>query len=214
MTGTVFENPRRAIDRWALAVLGVVIAAVVCTLLLDRHAGTLRDESAWICIKRAEEFRGQKNEAGALTELKEASLRDPTWALPHEQAGLIRYNRKEWEEAVSAYRKALECGSTSEDTRGKIIWCLIHLENFEGAAVFGEAAMKNGFDTPNFRRYVAEAYWRAGKPAKALPHLEGAVKSFPKDLFLLERLVKAYRQTGDQAKAEAAHARIEQIKEQ
>ncbi len=214
MTDATFERPRRALLLWGLAVLGVYLLLAAGDRALFAKAAAMREQSPWTYLKAAERLERQNNWLGALEKLEEAARRAPDSPVPYERMGLIHYNRqRHWDEALEAFRKALELGSKSADVRGKIIWSLIRLGRFEGAAEFGAACIDDGYTAPEFPRYVAEAYWRAGFHRKAIPYYRQALEGFPNDLYLMERLMEAYKRADNEAAAKRMQQRIDELME-
>ena len=68
--------------------------------------------------------------------------------------------------------------------------------------------MAQGFTSPGFVRHVAEAYHRAGDIAESIPLYETALRNFPNDVSLMQRLMAAYEESGTQEKAEELRLRI------
>ena len=214
MTEATFHRPQRALLAWALLVLAAYGLVAAGDWVLFHQVSRMREQSPWTYLKEAERLERQNNWLGALEMLEEAARRAPDSPVPHERMGLIHYNRqRDWDKALEAFRKALELGSRSADVRGKIIWSLIRLGRHEGAAEFGAACIDDGYTAPEFPRYVAEAWWRAGKPKKAIPYFQQALEGFPNDLYLMERLMEAHRKAGNQAAARKMQQRIDELME-
>ena len=201
-------NPRKILALWCtvLIVLAVVLGAY--TVLLHGQVQAMRENSPWTYLKQAETLRQQSNIPGALRALEKAAELGPHSPVPHERAGLIHYDAKEWEKSLASYQRALELGTQEVDPRGKIIWCLIRLERHAEAAAFGEACIRDGRSNPAFHRYVAEAFRRAGNHEKAIQYYEAARRHEPHDIVLMQHLVELYTATGAPAKAETLQQRI------
>jgi len=212
MEPTPFANPRRLLLRWALAwSLGLALW-LGYQLAVHQYVRHVRATSPWTYLRAAANLDANHDWMGALAMLEEAARRDPASPVPYERAGLLYYERGNlYEKALEQYREALQRGSKSVDVRGKIIWCLIHLKRYRAAAEFGEVCIKEGIDSPYFPRFVAEAYRRAEEHAAAIPYWEEALKRFPNDLYLLERLSQSYKAVGETGKAEGLRQRIEAI---
>lgn len=208
-TGT-FARPRRILALW-LALLCAGFAALGAGYgWLIRHERHLREHSPWTHLKEAERLKDANRPQAAIAALRRAADLDPASPVPHEEMGRIFYTRQsDWGKAIEAYRQALVLGSQSVEARGKIIWSLIHLGRFKDAAEFGVLCLQQGYEEPEFRRYIAEAYRRAGMHAESIPYFEEAVEAFPGDTQLLERLVQAYTAVGDADKAADARERLQ-----
>lgn len=211
MTASTFANPRKYLLRWAGAIACGVIVLLAANFSLCRHVAVLRESSPWSYLKAAEALKAKNNWTGAIQMLDEAAKRDPKSAVPWERMGQIQYNQEQWDKALQSFQNALDRGSRDTDARGKIIWCLIHLRRFDGAAAFAKACIEGGDTSPYLPRYTAEAYRRAGRFAEAIPYLQQALKGFPDDLYLMELLVQCYKQLGSQQEAAAIQQRIESL---
>jgi len=200
-------RPLLAIWAGVLALGGLL--ALGAYLALNGYVEHLRMASPWTYLKAAERFESENNFARAIDMLNEAARRAPSSAVPHERAGLILYtHRKDWAGALAAFDHALERGTDSLDVRGKKMWALMHLGRHDEAADFGRACIAEGQTSPNFPRYTAEALFRGGHFEAAAPYFETALRSFPKDLLLLERLRDCYRNADQPEKAAAIEQRI------
>jgi tetratricopeptide (TPR) repeat protein len=209
-----FPNPAKVLGTWAAVLVAAGIILAAHEYWLFGQAEALRAASPWACLKTAERFEAQGNWQGALDMLGEAARRDPASPLPYERMGMLYYNQqKQWPKALEAFRNAIARGSKDIDVRGKIMWCLIHLGEYRTATEFGKACMDEGFDSPHFPRYIAEACRRAGEDAESIPYFEQALEGFPGDLYLMERLMQAYRKVGNAERAEALQQQIERREE-
>lgn len=206
---SVYQDARPVLVVWAaLLVLGILLAAG-WEAGLAGYVGVKRAESPWTYLKAAERYEADKNWARALSALDEAAKRDPASPTPYERMGLIHYeHRQDWAAALTSFREAIARNSTSIDVRGKTIWSLIHLKRYDDAATFGEECMAKGENSPYFPRFTGEAWYRGGQPEKAIPHLEAALKGFPTDILLMERLLSCYTKVGDTDKAQRIEARL------
>ena len=215
MGEALYRHPRRALFTWFSVLLLAMGLVAASNMVFFRRAEVMREESAWTYLKRAEERRHANDWVGAVALLEEAARRDPEWPIPHEQAGMICYSQGgQWEKSLQYFLEALKRGSQSIDIRGKTMWSFIHLERFDDAAEFGIQCIRSeGQTSPDFPRYVAEAFFRGGKFTQSIPYFEDALKGFPNDMYLLEKLTYAYQQTGEQDKAEAIRKRIEYLAE-
>lgn len=214
MRKPVFQRPERALFIWGAA-LGVAIAgALAMHVWFAGYHERLRDASPWTYLKAAEDFEKQNNWIGAVKMLEEAVKRDNTLPLPHERMGRIFYEDRNWAKALAAFREAIARGSRDENVRGRIMWCLIHLKQYDNATEFGKECIKDGYVEPFFPRYTAEALQRAGKQAESIPYWEDALKATPNDLYLLEHLFAAHEAAGNKERAAVIKKQIEAFAEQ
>lgn len=205
-----FTYPRRIILIWML--LLVLGGAVLATSIgfLHRRTDALRSASPWTYLKEAERLKNANRPMDALEALRHAAALDSTSPVPYEEMGRIYFTRQsDWKNALESYGEALALGSESADVRGKTMWCLIHLGRYREAAEFGQLCITQGFDAPDFDRYIAEAYRRAKMDKESIPYFEDAVAAFPGDNMLLERLMDAYAAVGDIEKRDAIKQRLE-----
>jgi len=194
----VYQDARPVLVGWAALLLLGGLLATGWQAGLAGYVGVQRTESPWTYLKAAERYEADKNWARALEALQEAARRGPKAPDPYERMGFIHYeHRQDWTAALAAYREALARGSDSIDARGKIIWSLIHLKRNTEAAAFGQVCIDEGHSSAYFPRYTGEALFRGNEHAKAIPYLEQALKNFPTDILLMERLLACYTKVGD-----------------
>lgn len=201
-------NPNKIMAVWASSITLLALIVGVYTLLLHNQVDAMRQSSPWTYLKKAEELRKQNNTNAALRMLQRATELDAASPLPHERAGLIYYEMKNWASALASYQQALALGSKEVDARGKMIWCFVHLDRPLEGAEFGEGCIQAGTSTAVFPRYVAHAYRLAGKLDKAIEYYEAARRKEPNDLTLIERLVELYTRTGRPENAAALQQRV------
>ncbi len=211
MTTPDFERSRKRLYQWALTIACAACALIAANAALAYRVSVLRERSPWTYLKAAESLKARNNWAGAVQMLEEAANRDPQSPVAWERMGQIQYNQEQWEKALFAFQNALDRGSRDTDARGKVIWCLIHLRRFDGAAAFAKACIDEGDPSPYLPRYAAEAYRRAGRYAEAIPYLDKALEGFPDDLYLMELLLQCYKHLGNQQKAAEIQQRIERL---
>lgn len=205
----LYADARPVLVTWAAVLAFGVLLAAGWQAGLAGYVGAQRASSPWTYLKAAERYESEQNWAQALAMLQEAAKRDPKSPVAYERMGLLLYTqRSDWPNALKAFDEALARKSASLDVRGKYIWSLIHLKRYDEAAAFGQRCIDEGHQSPNFPRYTGEAFYRAGKHALALPHLENALKGFPNDMLLLERLLTCYKAVGDTEKQAKIEARI------
>jgi len=203
-----FKNPQTVVLSWALLVAAVFLLTLFSNTLLRGHVAKLREESPWTYMKAARELMAENNMVGALRQLEEAMRRGPDSDKPYVLAGNIHYQNKKWEQAFDAYKNAIDRGNYDEGVRGRVIWTLIKLRRYEGAVAFSQKSMEEGFESPGFLRHVADAYHYAGKVGESTSFYETALKGFPNDTYLMNRLAEAYAALGKGEEAERLRARI------
>ncbi len=211
MTDASCSNPKKILTRWACGILAGAALVGLFNLLLFRHAAALREANPWTYLREADRLRAENDWMGAVGMLREAARRDPNSPVPWERMGLLYYNARHWDKALDAYRTALKNGSRDADVRGKIIWCLIHLNRYDGAAEFGKACLEEGYASAHIHRAIGEALRRAGRHDEAIPYLETALKSFPNDPYLIDQLAQACRLVGDEERARQLRQRIDDL---
>ena len=173
-----------------------------------RYARHLRAQDYRTYLSAADQAMKQHDLPRAVGQLGEALRLAPQEPQVHKVTGDVYYGAGKWERAVAAYTKAIELGSPELGARTNMLWALVELGRNDEAVAFGQAALADGFTSPAISRYIAVAYWRAGKHAEAIPHLEEALKGYSNDLYLMDHLRQAYRSTGATEKAEEIEVRI------
>lgn len=211
MAGRFVQSPERWLAAWA----ALIVAGFIAVQGVDRAILAYSERV------RASDYRTFVAEAGRLADAGqideaflslETALRLAPYAPePHLMVGHLHYRRQRWEDAILAYRRALQNGTPDIGARLNTVWAFIQLGRHADAVALGEVSMKSGFDTPLMARYVAEAQLRAGNFDEAIPHLQAALESFRNDLYLWEQLARAAREMGDEALEVRALARIESI---
>jgi tetratricopeptide (TPR) repeat protein len=210
VSGGTFTHPRRILAAWLALLLAGAALLGLGYAWLARHEARLREGSPWTHLKEAERLKNANRPQAAIAALQRAAELDPASPVPHEEMGRIYYTRQsDWTKAIESYRQALVLGSESIEARGKILWSLIHLGRYQDAAEFGIGCVQQGYEDPEFDRYIAEAYRRAGMHAESIPYFEAAVEAFPGDTLLLERLIQAYTAIGDAEKAAETDRRLQ-----
>ncbi|MSO45707.1 MAG: tetratricopeptide repeat protein [Acidobacteria bacterium] len=137
------------------------------------------------------------NLKGAIGVLEEIVGDEPriaaTLAQYQEQAGLFR-------EAAASYTVALMVTPTSRDLKFRRIAMLINAKEFATAAALAEEARSAHTDDLRFPRMRARAFIEGGESERAVAVLEGAARTFPKDLstqFALADLYITLRRPAD-----------------
>jgi tetratricopeptide (TPR) repeat protein len=206
-----FTNTRRAITLWALLLVTGFVFIEVFNLACMRYARDIREKDYRTYLAEAAKRMAQFDLPGAMTHVDEAKRRGPKAAEPDAMAGHIQYQLKHWEQAIIEYKSAIAKGTQEEGVFLNTVWALIELRRYDEAAEIGARALLEGIATPALPRYIAEAYFRSGNMAEAIPYFERALEGYPNDLYLLDHLRQAYRATKQLDKAEAMRARIADV---
>lgn len=207
-----FRHPQVILLVWAGLVLSGVVLSLWGNVALVQHVRYLRAHDPMPHLTTAETLvaRGSIQEAWA--ELRSAMEKAPKDARVFKVVGDLHFRQKEWIEAVDAYRSAIDEGSDAPGVFANTLWALIELSHYPEAIAFGEDCIRRGLTDAVIPRYIAEAYLRSGDRAAAIPFLEKALERYTNDLYLLGKLLGAYRMTGDTAKAQALEQRITALK--
>lgn len=211
MTVEPITNTRSIVVLWGLLLLAVLLTCEAFTVGLQRYAEQRREQDYHTYLNEALRLVGRNDYAGAMNQVNEALKRAQGVPEPYVQAGHIHYRLKQWEQAVAAYRKAIELGSPDKGVRLNAVWSLIELKQYDQATALGRQALAEGISSPALPRYVGEAYSRGGKPAEAIPFYEEALKGYPNDLYLLDHLRQAYSAVGNAEKATQMRNRIADV---
>lgn len=207
--------PRKASLAFVLSWLSAIMigAALLAgaNMAMARYACYDRDRRPETYISLSETAMNQGDFAAALRFWEEAFDRAPESPLVHKVRGDIHYNQNQWRDALAAYQKALEFGSTAKGVRMNALWCLVELKRYTKALEFGRLCMKEGLDDADLYRRTAEACFRGGMHAEAIPLFEKALQGYSDDLFLMEHLRQAYRAVGREEEAEKLAQKIVQL---
>lgn len=125
--------------------------------------------------------------------------------------GHLHYRLKKWGYALEAYQMAIQHGSKDAGIRQNIVWAYIELGQFRKAAQVGRQYHEEGLIGGQLLRYISEAHLRMDSPKGAIPYLKAALEMEPNALFLLDKLERCYRQTGQQEQADTVKEHIEEL---
>ena len=208
------KHPRRWFAVWAaLLALGFVgVYGVDRAILAYSERVRASDYMTYVAEATHMAEVGQLEEA--FIPLREALALAPYAPEPHLVHGHLHYRLQQWEDALLAYRRALQYGTPEIGARLNAMWASIQLGRYADAVALGEVSIKSGFTSPVMVRYIAEAYYRAGDYAEAIPYIEEALKGYPNDLYLWEHLMQAGRRTENEALEQRARNRIQSIQGQ
>ncbi len=154
---------------------------------------------------RAETYKVQGQDAGAIREYQSAVALEPQNAALYEALGELYLNQHQLPQAGEALEKALEAGPT----RPRSLYLMGRFELGEQrpdkAINYLEKALRYDPSLLEARASLGMAYLRAGKPALAVPQLqESASLDYYGDLHYM--LYQAYRDLGQTARARDALA--------
>jgi len=206
------SNPRYIL--WALLLLILVAGGVAANVALHRQVERWRDRNPAFHWAEADRMIAERDYVGAKLESDRALALAPERPEPHEVSGRLHYALQQWDQAFAAYRRAIALGGRNPFLHGRALWCLVHLGRYEEAAELGVAALEEGVEAPNLRRYIGDAYRRAGKAGQAIPFYEAALLETPNNLDLMNHLAAAYRVAGLNKKADGVLQRIDQASAQ
>ncbi|MBI2421435.1 MAG: tetratricopeptide repeat protein [Candidatus Hydrogenedentes bacterium] len=197
MGKATITHARAVLTAWSLVLIIGFAAIATGDYAMLRYAQFLKSQDyeafvsdAGICIEN-------KDYAGAQAALREALRLAPDAPSPQVMRGHFHYHRQEWRAAIEAYKKAQKLGSTDIGLLQNIVWAHIELGEFTEAAEFGERSIAEANAGPRLPLYTAEAFFRAGKYAKAVPYLKAALALEPDNAYVMERLRVAAQRGGD-----------------
>ena len=177
-----------------LVVLGVFTVAI--NVAMARYAGRDRERRPETYIARAEAAMNERDYTAALRHWEQAHERGPKDDLVFKVLGDIHYNLQHWTDALDAYKTAIELGSDALGVRMNALWSLVELKRYTEALEFGKLCIGEGITDPDLYRRTAEACFRGGMFAEAIPLYEVAVEGYGNDLYLMEHLCQAYKRVG------------------
>jgi tetratricopeptide (TPR) repeat protein len=211
MTAMSNNHGRRILVAWAV-VLGLAAALTAAgNVATAWYAAHVRDQRPETYIAEAEKLMNRGDMPGAFQQWEEAHRRGPNLPEVHKVLGDIHYNLQHWDQALTAYRKALALGSPSVGARMNILWALVELGRYPEALAFARDCVAAGVTDPELYRRTAEACFRGKMFMDAVEFYETALTHYPNDLYLMERLRLTYQAIGDDPKAKAMETAIVQV---
>lgn len=136
---------------------------------------------------------------------------DAAWAVGQVNRGNDHLRHGRPEEALAAYRRAVERTPTEENARGALLSALLMTGHVDNALEEAQRAARETCHSATFALRLADCLWLAGKglPA-AIAHLEGAQSTVrPEESHQIDqRLSDLHWISGDAARAEAAAERV------
>ncbi len=203
-----FRNPSAVFAVWAGAVAACVAAAIAANTALSIYVEHARAKDPRTYLNDAQRLIDRNDMRGAAERINQAIAKAPQNPESYRLAGLLEFRQKHFQEAFDAFRKAIDLGSRDEDMRIKAMNALMQMGRYQDAIQFGKSCMDQGYRYPTFPRYLAETYRALNRPDDAIPYYLKALEGYPNDLFLIEHLAQAYRDTGKANEAEAMEKRI------
>ena len=211
MKRNVFAHPGRVVALWAILLTAAVAGLGAANYQMAQYLAAARERDPQYDLNRADRLMNEGNFPEAFRAVAQALRKAPSNPDCHRTLGHVLFNFRYWDEAVAAYRNAIARGSADQGIRTNAIWAYIELEKYEDAVELGKHCLAEGFNAPQFARYIAEAYARSNKTTEAISYLELALEGQPEDLFLLTRLAVFYEATGAPKKAQRARKEIDRI---
>ncbi|MCP4641220.1 MAG: tetratricopeptide repeat protein [bacterium] len=196
-----------------MAVSFVVLVCILLDLALVEYAATLERDDPVAHYKQGLDYFARDELGMALKELNTAIACDRNRPDPYILRGTVYVRLKRWEEAADSYRTGIEMGHPDPRYRTNYLWCLIELERYEEAVAFGERSLDEGVSDPNVIRTTAVAASHMGDPKRARMHLEAALNEFPSDMWIMDSLLKLYRESGLQDEVADMESRMERARE-
>jgi len=211
MEPAFIRHPRRWLLVWACLVAAGFAAVHGIDRVILAYSERVRASDYMTYVAEAAHLADSGRVDDAFIPLRTALDLAPYAPEPHLMHGHLYYRRGQWEDALLAYHRALQLGTPEIGARLNAVWSSIQLGRYADAVALGEVSIKSGFDTPAMARLVAEAHFRAENFDKSIPYIQQALEGFPNDLYLWDHLAVAAQRTDNEALAQRARARIENI---
>lgn len=211
MEPAFIQHPRRWFALWAaVIVLGFAGVQGVNQALLA-YSEHVRANDYMTFVDEAAHLAESGRIEEAFVSLRRALELAPSAPEPHLLKGHLHYRNQQWEEALAAYRRALQHGTGEVGARLNAVWAMIQLGRYADAVALGEVSIRSGFDSPTMARFIGEALVRAEDYEAAVPYIEQALDGYPNDLYLWQQLADTARRLGDERRETRARDRIQAI---
>jgi tetratricopeptide (TPR) repeat protein len=123
--------------------------------------------------------RAGDNDA-ALAQFERAGVLRPPFAAARFAAGLHRFQRREWAQAIAHFRAVVEIDARNVEALVNLGQALAESGRAREAQQALERALNTNPGSAEVRHALGWALHKAGRPAEALPHLEAAVAADPR----------------------------------
>lgn len=201
----------RFLGIWAAVLAALVVVSLLGNGALAHYVQQARENDPDIYLDEAEKLMNAGEINTAWLRINAALEKSPEHARAHKVQGDLYFRQKQWVRALDAYGEALALESRDGGVVTNSLWSLIELGRHDDAILYGEKQLKEGFDSPQIARYIAEAYSRAGRVGEAVPHLRKALRTYADDLYLLSLLRQAYASTGQETLERVTQERIAEL---
>jgi predicted Zn-dependent protease len=208
MTARGANGRANRVAPWALALVAMVALVAAADLAIWRWGMELRRDDPRYYLGEAERLAERDDRAGAFLHLREGMRRAPESPVAHRVAGDVHFTFHEWDEAASAYERALALGSEEPGVRASYLWALIRGGRYALAAERAGEWLRQDDGDPALARLAGEAHLRAGEFPEAAAWFEQALAREPNDVYLMTQLERAYRAAGEQDQADALLDRL------
>lgn len=208
-----FKYPQLVLAVWVLLLAAGTALSIAYNWRIYDHVEEVRATDPNPALSLAEDLMNRNRVAEAWEQVGIARQHNAEHPRVWQVAGDLHFRVEQWEEARTAYERAIELGTTHKGAYLNLLWSLIKLQYYRDAANLGREFMRffaTHFDDhdPIFPRYVAEALVRRGDRVEAIPYLERALDGYGNDFYLMQNLAQAYRLAGRLEESRAMQARI------
>ncbi len=135
--------------------------------------------AAWRAYSKAENLLGKGQVDRAVRELNKVVEKEPGFSAAHNMLGTISYQKQDYAQAESHFRKALEADPRAYAPLVNLGGALNSLERFEEAAEVNRRACRARPDDPLANSQLGVSYWALGREAEAIDSLQRAKQLDP-----------------------------------
>lgn len=180
-----------------------------------QEALRLAPDSAQIHLSCADAWVAQGDYTAAHRSLRQAQRLAPRSAAPWVKLGLLYEKQQQTQQALSAYRSALEREPEEPVAANNLAYYYISRgENLPEALRLAQVAYRKLPRNANVRDTLAMAYQALGQPEKALPLLEQLTQEFPKEAQFHYHLALVYHRLNRLQAAQASARRALELDDQ